>query len=139
MPATGRALKKKELPQLPQYCWLGPTLQAGSNGFPLVRYGARKRAASLPRAWLACHCFSSVSHVSLLVSDFHVSNYSSMSRVFPMGVEGFTKVHITFGHKYTFHPPNTHRVLMVSPECLCTKHCERPAADSHYLPLLPLG
>ena len=52
--------------------------------FPLVGHGDRKRTASLPRIWLAQHGLPSVPHVSLLLSVFHVNNYFSVSRIFPV-------------------------------------------------------
>lgn len=52
--------------------------------FPLVGYGDRKRTASLPSIWLAQRGLPSVPHVSLLVSVFHVNNYFSVSRIFPV-------------------------------------------------------
>lgn len=95
MPVAMGAQKKRSFHSFPTTVGSDPQHRESIIIFPLVECGERKRAASLPRIWLAPHGLSSVPQVSLLVSYFHINNYSSISRVFPVRVEGFTKVHIT--------------------------------------------
>lgn len=81
-----------------------------------------------PESGFAQPRLSSVPRVSLLVSDFHMNNYSSMSRIFP------TRERVSLKYRSLMC---THTLLVVCSERLCAKHSEEPEVESHYSVLSP--